>query len=102
MSLLVRPKCNQRLRAVVDLFGDGGGEADDVVVERLFQFFGAFGQSLQVGEPFFRAALHLREIGLRHDAFLDEGFAGEQFDLQPDLELVFVRPDRPHFRARIT
>ena len=71
-------------RAVVDLFGNGGGETDDVVVERPFQFFGAFGQSLHVGEAFFRAALHLREIGLRHDALLDEGLAGEQFNPQPD------------------
>ncbi len=88
--------------AVVDLFGDGGGEADDVVVERLLQFLRAFGQGFGVGETFVRAGLHLGEILRRHDALLDERLAGEQFDLQPDLEFVFVGPDGAHFGARIT
>ena len=37
---------------VVDLFGDGGGEADDVVVERLFQFPLAGDEAGQIGKPF--------------------------------------------------
>jgi hypothetical protein len=102
MSLLVRPKWSQREARVVDLFGDGGGEADDIVVENFLQFLGAFGQSFCIGETFFRAAFHLGEVGARHDALLDERFAGEQFDLQPDAELVFVRPDGPHFGAGVT
>ncbi len=36
---------------VVDGFGDGGGEADDVVVERLFQFLLARDEAREVGEP---------------------------------------------------
>ena len=69
---------------VVDVFGDGGGEGDDVVVERLFQFALARDEAGQIGEPFVAAGLDLREILGGHDAFLDQRFAGEQFDLQPD------------------
>ena len=47
------------------------------------------------------AGLDLGEIFFGHDAFFDERLAGEQFDLQPDAEFVFVRPNRPHFRAGI-
>ena len=86
---------------VVDFFGDGGGEADDVVIERLFQFLLARDEAGQIGEPFVRAAFDFGEIGARHDAFLDQCLAGEQFDLQPEPELVFVGPDGPHFRSGI-
>ena len=80
--------------AVVDFFGDGGGEADDVVVERLFQFLGAFDEALQVGEAICpRRALIFAKSALRHDAFLHQRFAGEQFDLQPDAGVCF-RPSR--------
>ena len=37
---------------VVDDFGDGGGEADDVVVENFLQFALAGDEAGQVGEPF--------------------------------------------------
>ena len=82
---------------VVDFFGDGGGEADDVVVERLFQFLLARDEAGQVGKPLVRAGFDFGEIGARHDAFLDQGLAGEQFDLQPEAELVFVRSRWPAF-----
>ena len=40
---------------VVDFLGDGGGEADDVVVERFFQFLLAGDEAGQVGEPLVRS-----------------------------------------------
>ncbi len=49
---------------VVDFLGDGGGEADDVVVEGLFQFLLAGDEAGQIGEPFVRAGLDLGEVGL--------------------------------------
>ena len=87
---------------VVDFLGDGGGEADDVVVERFFPVRaggrrGRAGRRTICPQP----ALILAKSARGHDAFGDERLAGEQFDLQPDAELVFVRPDGPHFRAGI-
>ena len=40
---------------VIDFFGDGGGEADDIVVECFFQFPLAGDEAGQVGEPFVRS-----------------------------------------------
>ena len=85
--------------AVIDFFGDGGGESDDIVVECFFQLLRSLGQRLCVGKTFVRTALHPGEIGFRHDAFLDQRLAGKEFNFQPDAELVFVGPDGPHFRA---
>ncbi len=86
---------------VVDFFRNRSGETDDIVVECFLQFFRAFSERFCVGETFFRAAFHLREIGARHDALLHQRFTSEEFDLQPDAELVFVRPDGAHFGARV-
>ena len=83
----------------VDFLGDGGGEGDDVVIEDFLQFLLAGDQAGQVGKPFIGAGLDFGEVGCGHDALLDERLAGEEFDLEPDAELVFVRPDGPHFRA---
>jgi hypothetical protein len=47
---------------VVDGFGDGGGETDDVVVENFFQFALAGDEAGQIGEPFVAAGFDLREI----------------------------------------
>ena len=47
---------------VIDVFGDGGGEADDVVVEDFFQFALAGDEAGQIGEPFVAAGFDLREI----------------------------------------
>jgi hypothetical protein len=66
---------------VVDGLGDGSGEADDVVIERLFQFTLAGDEARQVGEPFVSTGFDLLEILGGHDALLDESFAGEEFDL---------------------
>ena len=87
---------------VIDGFGHGGHEPDDIVIERLFQFPLARDEPGQVGEPFVAASLDRLEILRGHDAFLHQRFAGEEFDLQPDIEFVFVGPDGPHFGARVT
>ena len=84
--------------AVVDFFRDGGGEADDVVVEGFFQFLLAGNQAGQIGEPSVRAALYFGEVGARHDAFPDQRLAGEQFDLQPERGACFRRSRWPAFR----
>ena len=47
---------------VVDGFGDGGGEADDVVVERLFQFALADDEAGEIREPFVATGFDLLEI----------------------------------------
>ena len=44
-------------------------------------------------------SFQLGEVGPGYDVFGDERFAGKEFDLEPDAELVFVRPDGPHFGA---
>ena len=44
---------------VVDFFGDGGGEGDDIMIERFLQFFLAGNQAGQIGGPFFRASFIL-------------------------------------------
>ena len=101
MSLLVRPKWNQRL-ALSWIF------SATAVVKPMTSWLRVFSSSFwrddeagQIGEPFVRAAFDFGEIGARHDAFLDQGFAGEEFDLEPETELVFVGPDGPHFRSGI-
>ncbi len=85
--------------AVFDFFGDGCGKGDDVVIEDFLQFLLPGDETGQVGEPFVGAGLDFGEIGFGHDALLDERLAGKEFDLEPDAELVFVRPDGPHFGA---
>ncbi len=86
---------------MVDLFGDGGGEADYVVVEVFFQFFLAFDEFGWMAVEIFRTRFDPLEVGPGNDAFGNQRFAGEEFDLQPDLEFVFVGPDGPHRGARI-
>ena len=97
-----QPEMEPAAGAVIDFFGDGGGEADDVMVERFFQFLLAHNQTGQIGEPLVGAAFHFGEVRTRHDPFPNERLAGQQFDLEPEPELVFVGPDGPHLRAGIT
>src|SRR5438309_1445014 len=87
--------------AVIDLFGHGGGESNHVVVERLFELALPRHKAPDVGEAGVKASLDPGKIFRGYDAFLDQGLACEEFDLQPNLELVFVCPDGPHFRAGI-
>ncbi len=86
---------------VVDDFGDGGGEANDVVVQNFFKFALTRNEAGQVGEPFVATGLDLREIFGGNNLLLHQRLAGEEFDLQPDLEFIFVGPNRPHLGARI-
>src|SRR5208282_4347054 len=97
-----QPEMEPAAGPVVDFLGDGGGEADDVVVERFFQFLLAHNQTGQIGEPFVSAAFHFGEVRTRHDPFPNERLAGEQFDLEPETELVLVGPDGSHLRSGIT
>ena len=69
---------------VIDCLGDGGGEADDVVVENFFQFALAGDEAGQIGKPFVAAGLDLGEILGGNNFLLHQRFAGKQFDLQPD------------------
>ena len=87
---------------VVDFLGDGGGETNHVVVQDLLQFPLAGHQAGQVGEPSLATVLDSGELARGHHLFLHERFAGQQLDLQPEFEFVFVRPDGPHFGAGIT
>jgi len=88
-------------RVVVDGFRHGRGEANDIVVQDLFQFALAGDETGEVGKPFIAAGFDLLEILGGDDAFLHQRFAGEEFDLEPDLEFVFVGPDGPHLGAGI-
>ena len=86
---------------VVDLFRDRRGEGDDIMVESFFQFLLAFDEFGGMSGEIFRTRFDSVEVGPRNDAFCDQRCAGEEFDLEPDLELVFVRPDGAHFGARV-
>ena len=81
-------------RFAVNVFGDVGGESDDVVVQRALEFLAAV-------EAEGGLRLHLLEVGFRDDALLDKRFGGKQFDLQPDLQLALLSPDVPHLGAGI-
>ena len=101
MSLDCEAEMEPAAGVVVDFLGDGGGEANDVVIERFFEFTLAGDEAGEVGEPLVGAGLHFGEVGLRDDTLGGERLAGEQFDLQPDAEFIFVGPDGPHLRAGI-
>ena len=87
--------------AVVDFFGDSGGEGDDIVVENLFQITLAGGETGRVKLPRFAPSLDFCKVFFRNNAFFNQRFAGEQFDVKPKAEFVFIRPDGPHFGARV-
>ena len=86
MSLLVSPKCSQRL---ADVFADVRGERDDVVIERALEFAAARDAECRLG-------LHLLEVHLGHEPLAAKRLGGEQLDLQPDLEFALFSPDVPH------
>ena len=60
------------------------------MMERPFQFLASF--DLESG-----LAFDLVELLLGHQAGPAERLAGEQLDLQPSFEFVFLAPDPPHF-----
>jgi hypothetical protein len=88
--------------AIVDFFSDGGGKADDIVIERLFEFFLAFDEPFRVGKAVVGAGFDFLKVVFGNDAFGDERLGSEDFNLQPDFEPVFIGPNAPHFGARIT
>ena len=87
---------------IIDLLGDRGGEANDVVIQRLFQFLGTGRQGGGVGEAAIGPSLHPEEVRLGNHAGLHQRLAGQKFDPEPDAQPVLVGPDRPHFGTRIT
>jgi hypothetical protein len=74
-----------------DVFGDVGGERDDVVVECAFEFLATIHGKRRPG-------FHPRKILFWHQSLSGEGFGGEQFDLEPDFQLALFAPDFPHLR----
>ena len=68
-----------------DMFGDAGQECDDIVVGGLLDFVDALHGKLCF--PFDE-----REVARRNLP----GFAGEDFDLEPNPKFVFVRPNLAH------
>src|SRR6266550_2167110 len=77
-----------------NVLGDIGREGDDVMIESAFQFLTALDSESSPG-------LHSNQVLLRHNACRAKGFAGEKFDLQPELQLALFAPDFPHGRARV-
>ena len=71
------------------------------MVEVFFQFFLAFDEFGWMADEIFRTRFDPLEVGPGNDAFGNQRFAGEEFDLQPDFEFVFVGPDGPHRGTRI-
>ena len=81
-------------RGGADVFGDAVHEGGDVVVGFLFDLGDAFDGELG-------AFLDGGEVFGGDDAFLGERFAGEDFDLEPEVEFVFLRPDLAHRLAAV-
>ena len=86
---------------VIDFLRHRGGEGNHVMIQNLFQFTLPQDQPGRVQLPGGAAGLELDKIFAGNDALLDQRLAGEELDLQPEIEFVFVRPNRPHFGARI-
>ena len=61
----------------------------------------ALDEPFQIVEAGVGAPFDLREVQPGNDALPRQRLAGQQFDLQPDLQLVFVGRYRPHFPTRV-
>ncbi len=86
---------------VIDFLGNGGGKTDNIMIQRTFQFLLARHQGWQISKALFCPGLHALEVRRGHGALLYQRLTGEHFNLQPEIEFVFVSPNRPHIRARI-
>jgi len=73
-----------------DVLAHVGREGNDVVVEGSLQLAAAVDGKIRPG-------FHQIEVLLGDDSLGDEGFRGQQFNLQPNLELALFAPDVPHF-----
>ena len=78
-------------RSRADVFGDIGGERDDIVIGRALDLADAF-------DIEFRATLDGREVFPWNLARL----ASQNLDLKPDGELVLLRPDIAHHLAAVS
>ena len=78
----------------LDVFGDGGGEGEDVVAELALELVDAGDVESGVGAE-------LGGGGGGHDAGLDEGLGGGEFDVEPAVELCLVGPEGGHRRAGV-
>ena len=78
-----------------DLLGDVGGEGDDVVLDFFLDLEDARDVESALAPEGARG-------GLRNQPRFGFRFRRGDFDLEPLLELIFVRPDAAHFGARIT
>ncbi len=74
-----------------DLLGDTCQERDDVVIGFLFDLADAVDG--EAGFAFDGAQVFLRDLAR---------FAGQDLDLEPDVELVLQRPDPAHHFAAVT
>src|SRR3989442_1179606 len=73
-----------------DVLGDAGQERDDIVVGDFLDLQDAFHVEL-------RASANRREVARRYAS----RFAGEDFNPEPNGELVFVRPNLAHRLAAV-
>ena len=82
------------LRILAEALRDAARERDDVVVGGGLDLVDARDGERRVGA-------HPSGGADGHDAELLPGLRGGEFDLQPDLEFVLVRPERRHGGARV-
>ena len=80
---------------VIDVFGDGGGEGDDVVADFGLDFEDAGDGEVAAGGDGVGG-------GLGDEAEAGEGLGGGGLDGEPGAELVFVGPDAAHGRTCVT
>src|SRR5256885_1705293 len=77
-----------------DIFRDVGREGDDIMVQGPLQF----ATTLDVESS---ARPNPLVILFGHDSLDAKRFAGEKFDLQPELELSLFAPNFAHGRTRV-
>ena len=82
-------------RRVPDLLGDAGKKSDDVVFHFLFDRVDA--GDIEPGVFF-----NLRERPARYLALVSQSLASVYFDIEPDAEFIFRRPDSRHFRQGVS
>jgi hypothetical protein len=82
-------------RVVADVLGDVGQKGDDVMVGGFFDLFDASGVEARISfDTFDRVIWYFTE--------LREGFAGENLELEPLLELALLGPDAAHLGEGVT
>jgi len=92
-------KVQPTARSPIDLFSHSGREGDHVMVESLLKLPGPLRESFRVGAGGFNARFERLGLVGRHRSVFGQRSAGQQFDLEPNTELVLLTPDFPHGRA---